>query len=135
MSKLSGPLLDRIDIQIEMNPVKYKELETDVAEESSSAIRKRVIETRKIQLERYKKLKIYSNSQLNGRYLNKFCKLDDNCKILIRNAFDKLNLSARAYSRILKLARTLADMDKSENIKQCNIAEAIQYRSLDRKRN
>ena len=135
MSKLSGPLLDRIDIQIEMNPVKYKELETDMAEESSSAIRKRVIETRKIQLERYKKLKIYSNSQLNGRYLNKFCKLDDNCKILIRNAFDKLNLSARAYSRILKLARTLADMDKSENIKQCNIAEAIQYRSLDRKRN
>ena len=135
MSRLSGPLLDRIDIQIEMNPVKYKELNDKKQEESSSKIRQRVIETRKIQLERYKNMKIFSNSQLNGRYLTKFCRLDDDCKALLKQAFDKLNLSARAYSRILKLARTLADMDKSENIKQCNIAEAIQYRSLDRKRN
>ncbi|MBP5426490.1 MAG: YifB family Mg chelatase-like AAA ATPase [Clostridiales bacterium] len=133
MSKLSGPLLDRIDIQIEMNPVKYKELNDTKKEESSSEIRKRVIQTRKIQLDRYKNMKIFSNSQLNGRYLNKFCKLDDNCKILLKQAFDKLNLSARAYSRILKLSRTLADMEQSEDIKTWNIAEAIQYRSLDRK--
>lgn len=135
MSRLSGPLLDRIDIQIEMNPVKYKELNDTKQEESSSKIRQRVIETRKIQLERYKNMKIFSNSQLNGRYLTKFCKLDADCKALLKQAFDKLNLSARAYSRILKLARTLADMEKSENIRAWNIAEAIQYRSLDRKHN
>ena len=135
MSKLSGPLLDRIDIQIEMNPVKYKELNDTKQEESSSVIRQRVVETRKIQLERYKKMKIFSNSQLNGRYLGEFCKLDNDCKVLLKNAFDKLNLSARAYSRILKLSRTLADMEKSENIRSWNIAEAIQYRSLDRKKN
>ena len=132
MSRLSGPLLDRIDIQIEMNPVKYKDLNDNTKEESSSQIRKRVIRTRQIQLERYKDIAIFSNSQLNGKYLNEFCKLDDNCKTLLKSAFDKLNLSARAYSRILKLARTLADMDGEEKIKQCNIAEAIQYRSLDR---
>lgn len=133
MSKLSGPLLDRIDIQIEMNQVKYKELNDTRPEESSSKIRQRVIETRKIQFERYKDMKIFSNSQLNGRYLTKFCRLDDDCKALLKQAFDKLNLSARAYSRVLKLARTLADMEKSENIRSWNIAEAIQYRSLDRK--
>ena len=134
MSRLSGPLLDRIDIQIEMSSVKYKDLNDTKAEETSQEIRKRVIKTREIQLERYKNMNIFSNSQLNGRYLNKFCKLDDNCKALLKNAFDKLNLSARAYSRILKLSRTLADMDGQENITQNNIAEAIQYRSLDRKR-
>ena len=134
MSRLSGPLLDRIDIQIEMSSVKYKDLNDNKKEETSKEIRKRVIKTREIQLERYKGMKIFSNSQLNGRYLNKFCKLDDNCKMLIKNAFDRLNLSARAYSRILKLSRTLADMEGKENITQSNIAEAIQYRSLDRKR-
>lgn len=133
MGKLSGPLLDRIDLHIEVASVKYKELESTRAEEKSSSIRERVNRTRKIQLERYRDLKIFSNSQLTPSMLNRFCKLDDKGRELLKNSFEKLGLSARAHSRILKVSRTIADMEESEDIKNHHVAEAIQYRSLDRK--
>lgn len=133
LGKLSGPLLDRLDIHIEVASVKYKDLESSKEEEKSKDIRERVNKARKIQLERFKGLKIYSNSQLQASMLNKFCRLDDKGRELLKNAFDRLGLSARAHSRILKVARTIADMEQSEEIKQFHLAEAIQYRSLDRK--
>jgi magnesium chelatase family protein len=133
MGKLSGPLLDRIDIHIEVASVKYKDLEGTGEEEKSGTIRERVNRARNIQLNRYKGLKIYSNSQLTPSLINKFCKLDETGKELLKNAFDKLGLSARAHNRILKVARTIADMEESEDIKPNHLAEAIQYRSLDRK--
>jgi magnesium chelatase family protein len=133
LGKLSGPLLDRIDIHIEVASVKYKELESTKVEEKSSSIRERVNRARKVQLERYKGLKIYSNSQLLPSHMNRFCKLDEGGKELLKNAFEKLGLSARAHNRILKVSRTIADMDESELIKTNHLAEAIQYRSLDRK--
>jgi len=131
MGKLSGPLLDRIDIQIEVASVKFRDLESSREEENSSVIRERVIKARKIQLKRYKGLNIYSNSQLHPALIKKFCKIDSEGKELLRNAFEKLGLSARAHGRILKVARTIADMDESENIQAHHLAEAIQYRSLD----
>jgi magnesium chelatase family protein len=124
---------DRIDIHIEVASVRYKELESTKIEEKSSSIRERVNKARKVQLERYKGLKIYSNSQLLPSHMNKFCKLDEGGRELLKNAFDKLGLSARAHNRILKVSRTIADMDESEIIKTHHLAEAIQYRSLDRK--
>ena len=133
MSKISGPLLDRIDIQIEVSAVKYNKLQTQTSSESSNEIRKRVNKARKIQIERYKKYKIYSNSELTPKLMQKYCKLDDKGKEILKNAFEKLNLSARAHDRILKVARTIADLDEKENIEAKHIAEAIQYRSLDRK--
>lgn len=133
MGKLSGPLLDRIDIHIEVASVKYKDLESTREEEKSSVIRARVNKARRVQLERYKGLNIYSNSQLQASLINKFCRLDDKGRDLLKNAFDRLGLSARAHSRILKVARTIADMEESEEIKQQHLAEAIQYRSLDRR--
>jgi len=133
LGRISGPLLDRIDIHIEVTSVKYRELESQSEEEKSGIIRDRVNRTRKIQLERYKGLKIYSNSQLQPSMISKFCRLDDKGRELLKNAFDKLGLSARAHNRILKVSRTIADMDESEDIKPCHLAEAIQYRSLDRK--
>ncbi len=133
MGKLSGPLLDRIDIHIEVASVKYKDLESTREEEKSSVIRARVNKARRVQLERYKGLNIYSNSQLQASMISKFCRLDDKGRDLLKNAFDRLGLSARAHSRILKVARTIADMEGSEEIKQQHLAEAIQYRSLDRR--
>lgn len=133
LGKISGPLLDRIDIHIEVASVKYKELESTREEEKSNTIRERVNRARKIQLDRYKGLKIYSNSQLQPAMINKFCRLDDKGRELLKNAFDKLGLSARAHNRILKVSRTIADMEDSEEIKPHHLAEAIQYRSLDRK--
>jgi magnesium chelatase family protein len=133
MGKLSGPLLDRIDIHIEVASVKYKDLESIKDEEKSSVIKERVNRARKIQLDRYKGLKIYSNSQLQPSMMNKFCRLDEKSRELLKNAFDKLGLSARAHNRILKVSRTIADMEGSEEIKQYHLAEAVQYRSLDRK--
>ncbi len=133
LGKLSGPLMDRMDIHIEVVSVKYKQLDEGFPGESSKVIRQRVERTRRIQLDRYKNLSIFSNSQLEPAMINKFCKLDHKCKDILNNAFDKLGLSARAYNRILKVARTIADMDESQSIKQRHLAEAIQYRSLDRK--
>jgi len=133
LGKLSGPLLDRIDIHIEVAPVKYSELESESEEEKSRAVRERVNRTRAIQLERYKGYGIFSNSQLPPALISKFCRLDASVKEILKSAFEKLGLSARAHNRILKVARTIADMEGSEEIKACHLAEAIQYRSLDRR--
>lgn len=133
LGKLSGPLLDRMDIHIEVASVRYRELEDGREGETSEVIRNRVDQTRKIQLERYRGMKIYSNSQLQPAMLNKFCKLDSKGRELLKNAFEKLGLSVRAHSRILKVSRTIADMDASDDIKPVHLAEAIQYRSMDRK--
>jgi magnesium chelatase family protein len=133
LGKISGPLLDRIDIQVEVSSVKYDNLDQDINEESSENIRKRVNDARIIQLERYEGLGIYSNSELTPALIQKFCKLDKSGKYILKQAFQKLGLSARAYDRILKVARTIADLDKSENILSKHLLEAVQYRSLDKK--
>ena len=132
-SKISGPLLDRIDIQVEVENVNYEDLSSTHKSEQSRDIKKRVDAARKIQLERYKNYNIYSNSQLDAGLLQEFCKLGDTENRLLKSAFDNLGLSARAHSRILKVARTIADLEQSENITATHLAEAIQYRSLDRK--
>ncbi len=131
--KISGPLLDRIDIHIEVESVNYQKLENDSPAESSCEIRKRVNNARNIQLERYKNYKIFSNSELTPALISKYCKLSSDSKKILESAFNRLGLSARAYNRILKVARTIADLDNSENIQTHHLAEAIQYRSLDRK--
>ena len=133
MEKISGPLLDRIDIHIEAKPVKYEKISSTEITESSETIKKRVDKARKIQLERYKEFEFFSNSGLTPKLIEKYCKIDDKGKNLLENAFKKLGLSARAYGRILKVARTIADLENEENINNKHLAEAIQYRSLDRK--
>ena len=133
IGQISGPLLDRIDLHIEVKPVKYKKISSDEKEESSKTIRERVNKAREIQLKRYEELNIYSNSELTPALIEKFCKLDVSCKKVLKKAFEALDLSGRAYGRILKVARTIADLDGKENIEQSHILEAIQYRSLDRK--
>lgn len=133
MGKISGPLLDRIDIQIEVSPVKYEKLGNDEVPESSYQIKQRVNKAREIQRKRYKKENIYSNSALTPQLITKYCELNEESKKILEMAFEKLGLSARAYGRILKVARTIADLENSENIQRSHIAEAIQYRSLDKK--
>lgn len=133
MNRLSGPLLDRIDIHIEVKAVKYDDLSNTRPSESSKSIKERVNQARTIQRLRYQKEGIYSNSQLTSSLIAKYCPLSAEGKELLRNAFHKLGLSARAHDRILKLARTIADLSHSENIEIQHLAEAIQYRSLDRK--
>ena len=133
MSKISGPLLDRIDIQIEVTPVKYQKLESNEKIETSEEIKNRVNKAREIQLKRYKTHGIFSNSEITPQLSDIYCKLDLKSKEIIRNAFERLGLSARGYGRILKVARTIADLEAKEDIEAKHIAEAIQYRSLDRK--
>lgn len=133
IGKLSGPLLDRIDLHVEVPSVKYKDLESHKEGKKSSVIRERVNKARKIQQERYKGLNIYSNSELTPALIKKYCKLDEQCSEILKDAFEKLGLSARAHNRILKVARTIADLEGSENIRKEHLLEAIQYRSLDRK--
>ena len=133
MGKISGPLLDRIDIQIEVTPVKYRKLENDEPVETSQQIKQRVNKAREIQRARYKEEKIYSNSSLTPSLIKKYCKLDKESKNILEIAFNKLGLSARAYGRILKVARTIADLEASEQIQKSHIAEAIGYRNLDKK--
>jgi magnesium chelatase family protein len=133
LNKISGPLLDRIDIHIEVTPVPFKELSNVKESERSDAIRSRVIDARQVQENRYKKMDgIYCNSQITSKMLRTICKIDDTGQTLLKTAMERLSLSARAYDRILKVARTIADMEKSENIKTDHLAEAIHYRSLDR---
>ncbi|MBC8525799.1 MAG: YifB family Mg chelatase-like AAA ATPase [Candidatus Cloacimonetes bacterium] len=134
MSRISGPLLDRIDIHIEVPAVKYEELSADPKGEKSEDIRKRVNEARKVQLERFaENPHIFSNADMESKHLRKYCRIDDECKQLLKIAIEKLGFSARAYDRILKVSRTIADLDKSQEITPSHISEAIQYRSLDRK--
>ena len=118
INKISGPLLDRIDIQVEVNQVKYRNLEDTRPAESSHEIRERVNKARKLQQKRYKEYGIYSNSELTQKLINEYC---------------KIGFSARAYNRILKVARTIADLDDKQNIELKHVAEAIQYRNLDKK--
>ncbi len=133
MSKISGPLLDRIDIHIEVPAVKYKELSSDDKGESSAEIRKRVVAAREVQQQRYKDISdIFNNADMNSKEVRKYCRLDSGGAELLKMAITKLGLSARAYDRILKVSRTIADLEKSENILPPHISEAIQYRSLDR---
>ena len=126
-------MLDRIDIQVEVTPVKYKNLEYEEKAESSEEIKIRVNKARKIQQKRYLNEKIYSNSQLTPKLIEKYCVLNNEEKKLLEMAFNNLGLSARAYGKILKVARTIADLDNKENIEINHLAEAIQYRSLDKK--
>lgn len=133
LSKISGPLLDRIDIHIEVNPVPFDKLSDDRRGESSTIIRERVTQARKVQLQRFElSSDIHYNAQMGTKQIREFCKLDESSKELLKTAMERLNLSARAYDRILKVARTIADLENSENISGTHISEAIQYRSLDR---
>jgi magnesium chelatase family protein len=133
LNKISGPLLDRIDIHIEVVPVPFRKLSDLKPTESSSLIRERVIKTRKIQQDRFKESKnVYANSQMSSKQIREYCQIDEAGQALLKNAMEKLGLSARAYDRILKVSRTIADLEESENVKTEHLAEAIQYRSLDR---
>jgi len=133
MAKISGPLLDRIDIHIEVPAVKYRELASNLVSESSSSVRSRVIKAREIQLKRFTDFKhIYNNSGMGTKEIKHFCTLDLAGIEVLKMAMSKLGLSARAYDRILKVSRTIADLDLSPNIQVNHISEAVQYRSLDR---
>lgn len=133
LSKLSGPIMDRIDIHIEVENVTYDQLKSEGEEECSASIKARVDEAREIQLKRFVKDKNYSNAQMTSVQTKKYCKLDQIGEQLLKNAFEKLKLSARAHDRILRVARTIADLEGEENILAKHIAEAISYRTLDRK--
>lgn len=133
LNRVSGPLMDRIDLHVEVTPVKYDELSREQVSESSESIRQRVIEARSIQMKRYGKANgVHSNAMMRPDDLKMHCRLDDSSKQLLKSAMEKMGLSARAYDRILKVARTIADLDASEAIQAAHVAEAIQYRSLDK---
>lgn len=134
LNKISGPLLDRIDLHVEVTPVAFSELSNNTTKgEPSENIRERVIKAREIQTERYKEhAGLYANAQISSKMLREICVLDTVSEMLLKKAMERLNLSARAYDRILKVSRTIADLCASENIKAEHVAEAIQYRSLDR---
>jgi magnesium chelatase family protein len=133
MSRISGPLLDRIDIHVEVPAVNYKDLASDTDGKLSSVIRERVIKSRRLQTDRFKNEKsIFSNSHMQSREIRRYCRLDNEGQVRLKTAITKLGLSARAYDRILKVSRTIADLAQSERILPEHIGEAIQYRSLDR---
>jgi magnesium chelatase family protein len=132
VSKISGPLLDRIDIHIDMPAVKYSELRQTSGGENSQEIRERVVRARDCQLQRFEGEKIYCNAQMSPRQIRKYCNISADCDRLLESAMTRLGLSARAHDRILKVSRTIADIDGSEAISSAHISEAIQYRSLDR---
>ncbi len=133
LSKLSGPIMDRIDIHIEVDNVTYEQLKSDDKEESSKSIKERVNKARNIQNIRFSKDINFCNAKMNVEQIKKYCQLDQQGDDLLKNAFEKLKLSARAHDRILRVARTIADLDGSENISPVHLAEAISYRNLDRK--
>jgi len=132
-SKLSGPLMDRIDLHIEVDNVTYGDLSSKEAGESSSEIKRRVDNARNIQLKRFEGTGVYSNSRMNNAMVSEFCKLTPECAQILKLAFERLGMSARAYNRILKVARTIADLEDEENILPSHITEAVGYRSLDRR--
>lgn len=133
LSKISHPLLDRIDLHLEVDEVDYKEISSDRNGESSSDIRKRVKLVREIQKDRFKDKTYKYNSEIPEKDLKKFCKLDEKSKKILEFAFKKYSMSARTYNKILKTARTVADLDGKENISEDHILESIQYRSVDTK--
>ncbi len=133
LSKLSGPLLDRIDLHVEVDSVEYSQIQSDALSESSADIKKRVNRARQLQAERFRGTGVHCNAQMTQKQILTYCKLDAESDELLRAAFEKLKLSARAYNRILKVARTIADLDSAEKIRAKHVAEAIQFRSLDRK--
>jgi magnesium chelatase family protein len=132
-SKVSGPLLDRIDIQVEVPALRYQELASKDAGESSSIIRERVNRARAIQLARFQKRGLHANAQMGTRDIKRYCNVKPEAEKLLEVAINKLGLSARAYSRVLKVSRTIADLEGSAEIQPAHISEAIQYRSLDRR--
>jgi len=133
LSRISGSLLDRIDIHIEIVPVPFEKLSEQQESEKSVHIRERIIKARQVQEERFKDIEgVYCNAQMSSKLLRKHAAPDEAGSALLKNAMQRLNLSARAYDRILKVSRTIADMESSENILSEHIAEAINYRNLDR---
>ena len=132
MRKISGPLLDRIDIKIDVDRVAFVDLNSDREEESSAEVKKRVDRARKVQLERYKNDKNYSNAKMNSKQIKQYCKIDDDTRDFMEQAFEKFHMSARAYNRILKVARTIADLEGKENIEFEHVAEALAYRTIER---
>lgn len=133
LNKISGPLLDRIDIHVEVVPVPFEKLAEAPPAEPSQSVRERVVKAREIQAERFIEWKeVYANAQMSSKQIRKFCMLDSAGTALLKNAMERLGLSARAYDRILKVSRTIADLEGSESIQSHHVAEAIQYRSLDR---
>ncbi len=132
-SKISGPLLDRIDLQVEVPAVPFKDLKNTHAAESSKEIRGRVMAARRIQSKRFQKTKLHANAQMKSRHIHKYCQIDGRAESLLETAIEKLGLSARAYNRILKISRTIADLCGEMQITAEHISEAVQYRNLDRK--
>ena len=130
--RVSGPLLDRIDIHVEVPAVPYKDLSNKFSGETSKKIRSRLQKAREAQIERFKNDNIYSNSKMQSRHIKKYCFLNSDAQSILELAMQKLGLSARAYTRILKVSRTIADLEASEKISAEHISEAIQYRTLDR---
>ena len=131
-SRVSGPLLDRIDIQVEVPAIRYQDLASRDAGEPSEIIRQRVNSARTVKHDRFQKRTIHANAQMGARDLKRHCAVNDDAEKLLEHAINKLGLSARAYSRVLKVSRTIADLAGSRDIQASHIAEAIQYRSLDR---
>jgi magnesium chelatase family protein len=134
-SRVSGPLMDRIDIHIEVPAIKFNEISSDRPAEPSALIRERVSRAREVQYERFKNDGIYANAHMKPRHIRKYCRIDEDSLSLMETAMNRLGLSARAYNRILKVARTIADIEGAEKIASHHISEAIQYRSLDRRMN
>lgn len=133
INKISGPLLDRIDLQVEVAPVEFEEMSSQMPSESSEEIRKRVIAAREIQTERYKGIKgIYCNAQMTTRLLHQYAQPSEEGLEMLRTAMTRFNMSARAYDRILRVARTIADLEAAESVQSHHIQEAISYRNLDR---
>ena len=130
-NKLSGPLLDRIDIHVEMSSIEYKELQKNSLGDNSETIRKKVNKAREIQKSRYEGFGILVNSELDEKLINKYCKLNSSANKLLENVYNKYSFSARTMKRVLKVARTIADLEESENIEVEHLAEAIQYRVKD----
>jgi magnesium chelatase family protein len=133
LQRISGPLLDRIDLHVEVVPVPFRELSTNSTAESSALVRQRVTQARRVQLERFCAYPgVHCNAMMNSRLLREHCRVNESGQQLLRSAMERLGLSARAYDRILKVARTIADMERASEIEPHHLAEAINYRSMDR---